>query len=410
MLRSMYAGVSGLRVHQKKLDVIGNNIANVNTVAYKSSSVTFQEVLSQTISSSQSPSEGGTGGINPYQVGLGATIGSISTNYTNGNTQSTDNPNDLSIDGEGFFVVSDGTSNLFTRAGNFSIDSAGSLVTVSGEKVQGWNKGTAVSIDTTQPLETIDLSSLNMPASETTALGFEGNIDSEGSDHIESNMTIYDSLGESHTITVSFDRTSPDNYDCTFSSVDTEIASMTGGEGEIVFTDEGIFESQSLDDIGITFNNGSSAVDITAANIVFNPEKFTQFGGVSSLFCSPDGYPAGNLIGMGIDSEGSIIGNFSNGRDNHVATIALATVTNPQGMEKMGGNLYATSWNSGDALLGAAGADGRGSISSNSLEMSNVDLSREFTEMIVAQRGFQANSKIITTSDEVLQELVNLKR
>jgi flagellar hook protein FlgE len=157
----------------------------------------------------------------------------------------------------------------------------------------------------------------------------------------------------------------------------------------------------------LTGVNGAN--DITA-DLNFNEDKFTLYSNTTVVNSNQDGYEAGTLIGLGVDQEGKVIGNFSNGRDNHVSTIAVASFINPQGLEKVGGNLFATSWNSGEAQIGVAGTGEKGSIASSSLEMANVDLSREFTEMIVAQRGFQANSKIITTSDEVLQELVNLKR
>jgi len=144
--------------------------------------------------------------------------------------------------------------------------------------------------------------------------------------------------------------------------------------------------------------------------MIFDENKFTLYSNTTVVNSTQDGYEAGSLISLGVDQEGKVIGNFSNGRDNHVSTIAVASFINPQGLEKVGGNLFSTSWNSGEPQIGMAGTGERGSIASSSLEMANVDLSREFTEMIVAQRGFQANSKIITTSDEVLQELVNLKR
>jgi len=434
MLRSMYSGVSGLKTHQTKLDVIGNNIANVNTVAYKSSSVTFQEVLSQTVASAQPPTNSGTGGTNPSQVGLGTAIGAISTNHANGNIQTTDSITDLALDGGGFFVVNDGLSNSFTRAGNFSIDSEGNLVTVNGEKVMGWNKGNTEGIDTSMPLESISLSSLTMKANTTSELNFEGNLDSkmENGDSFEYNMSLFDSMGESHSITLTFtrqgdptDATKSTIFDVSIGSTDESINTINGNDfetnplediGTITFDSEGRIdttatdEGVSINDITVVLNNGASNIEILEDDIDFNEDKFTLYSNTTVVNSTQDGYEAGTLIGLGVDQEGKIIGNFSNGRDNHVSTIAVASFINPQGLEKVGGNLFATSWNSGDPQVGVAGTGERGSIASSSLEMSNVDLSREFTEMITAQRGFQANSKIITTSDEVLQELVNLKR
>ncbi|MDW7667979.1 MAG: flagellar hook protein FlgE [Bacillota bacterium] len=415
MLRSMYSGVSGLKTHQTKLDVIGNNIANVNTVAYKSSSVTFQEVLSQTVASAQPPTNSGTGGTNPSQVGLGTAIGAISTNHANGNIQTTDSITDLALDGGGFFVVNDGLSNSYTRAGNFSIDSAGNLVTVNGEKVMGWNKGTNDEIDTSMPLESISLSSLTMKANSTSELNFEGNLDSkmENGDSFEYNMTLFDSLGEAHSITLKFERAgtagvAPKSLTFNYYAEDSEGNSI--GSGNIEFDNEGkLTNGATGGSITLPLTGVNGANDITS-ELNFDENKFTLYSNTTVVNSTQDGYEAGSLIGLGVDQEGKVIGNFSNGRDNHVSTIAVASFINPQGLEKVGGNLFATSWNSGEPQIGMAGTGERGSIASSSLEMANVDLSREFTEMIVAQRGFQANSKIITTSDEVLQELVNLKR
>jgi len=411
MLRSMYSGVSGLKTHQTKLDVIGNNIANVNTVAYKSSSVTFQEVLSQTVASAQPPTNSGTGGTNPSQVGLGTAIGAITTNHANGNIQTTDSITDLALDGGGFFVVNDGLSNAYTRAGNCSIDSAGNLVTVNGEKVMGWNKGNNDSIDTSMPLEAISLSSLTMEANSTSELNLEGNLDSEmeDGDSFEYNTTLFDSLGEAHSVTILFTKDSDLNFSYDVTTAEAGVT-ITDGSGTIEFTEEGKLDlgNSTIGPFEVTdYGNGASAATI---DLNFNEDKFTQYANTTVVNSTQDGYESGSLIGLGVDQEGKVIGNFSNGRDNHVSTIAVASFINPQGLEKVGGNLFATSWNSGEPQVGVAGTGERGSIASSSLEMANVDLSREFTEMIVAQRGFQANSKIITTSDEVLQELVNLKR
>jgi flagellar hook protein FlgE len=407
----MYSGVSGLKVHQTKLDVIGNNIANVNTVAYKSSNITFQEILSQTLATAQPPTTTGTGGTNPSQVGLGTTIGAITTNHNNGNIQTTDSNTDLAIDGDGFFVVSDGFTSSYTRAGNFTIDSAGNLVTVNGEKVMGWNVDANNEIDTSAPLEAIDLSSLNMPATATENLMIQGNLNSSTpvGNTFEYNMSVFDSLGTAHTITMTFERVGdPEDRRFSFAvegSDDMTIAA--GGSRYLTFDVNGKLDQVNGDELSISFNNGADEME---ASITFNPNRMTMYDNPTSITGNQDGYSAGSLINLGIDKEGNVIGNFSNGRDNHVASLAIATFINPQGLEKIGGNLFTTTWNSGEPEVGIAGTGMRGAVASNSLEMSNVDLSREFTEMIVAQRGFQANSKIITTSDEVLQELVNLKR
>jgi flagellar hook protein FlgE len=411
----MYSGVSGLKAHQTKLDVIANNISNVNTVAFKSSDVNFQAVLSQTLANAQPSISSGTGGTNPSQVGLGTSIGTITTNHSTGNIETTESITDLALDGSGYFVVSDGLNTSYTRAGNFTIDSAGSLVTADGETVMGWNKDGDDNIDTSTPVESLDLSNLSMDADPTTSIEFEGNLnsDSDSSEPFEYSISVYDSLGQDHTITITFTKVDGANeFDYEMTTDDTDVSSLSGETGTVAFTSDGVLDTTntSTSDFTISISSGASDIEITADNLIFSEDKFTQYGNDSSISGSQDGYAAGSLTGIGIDQSGNVVGSFSNGRDQTVATIAVASFINPQGLESAGGNLYTTSWNSGDPQIGIAGANSTGTISSYSLEMSNVDLASEFTEMIVAQRGFSANSKIITTSDELLQELVNLKR
>lgn len=420
MLSSMYAGVSGLRVHQTKLDVIGNNIANINTVAFKHSTISFKEVFSQTLSSAEPPSINGTGGKNPSQIGLGTTIGSVTTIHTRGNIQPTGNPNDLAIEGNGFFVVNNGVSTMYTRAGNFTVDTQGNLVTVNGERVMGWNQGNSSVIDISRPLEAINLSNLKMPAKATTEIHFEGNLDSRTENYvagppeenaIDYNITIYDSLGDAHTLTFKFMKTAANTYSYSVTSDDPTMTITAGGTGgSITFDNNGKISNRTIPNLTLSFNSGAANVNIASSNIRFDNEKFTQFSNATKITGRQDGYQAGTLDNLSIDREGRVIGRFTNGRQDHVATIALASFINPAGLEKVGNNLFAITWNSGDADIGVGGTGERGVITSNALEMSNVDLSKEFTEMIVAQRGFQANSRIISVSDEVLQELVNLKR
>jgi len=312
----MYSGVSGLRNHQVKLDVIGNNIANVNTVSYKSSSISFQEVLGQTMQRATQPTDDGLGGTNPTQIGLGVSVGSISVNHTEGSIQTTDNPNDLAIDGQGYFVVSDGMRTAYTRAGNFTTDSLGNLVTSSGEKVMGWNKGKSSEIDYAKPLEPINLANISMESKETSELNFEGNFNTE-EDSFDYNMTIYDSLGESHVITIQFDRdtTAPDERGYTYAidSTSDGIDSISS-TGSIEFNDDGTFNTTQLvtNDIDIEFKNGARDITIDSSDINFNEEKTTYYSNATSLSGNQDGYESGSLVGSGIDGNGNIVGNFSN--------------------------------------------------------------------------------------------------
>ncbi len=425
MLSSMYAGVSGLKVHQTKLDVIGNNIANVNTVAYKQSVISFKEVFSRTLAGAQAPAEGGLGGVSPSQVGLGTGIGGITTIHTRGSIQPTGNPYDLAIEGAGYFVVSDGIGYKYTRAGNFTVDTHGNLVASGGEKVLGWNKRPGEEVHAGRPLEPINLSNLFIPAKATDKIVFEGNLDSRIEPYepanpvtgepeknvVEYNMTIYDSLGDSHTLLFKFKKSAPGTFSYSVSSLEPGMNILQGAEGgSIIFDNEGRIHSKNIPGLSISFTTGAANINITPADLVFDQNKFTQFSNEVGLFGIQNGYEPGTLDSIGIDREGKVMGKFTNGRSDHIGTIALATFTNPSGLEKVGNSLFGVTWNSGDAVIGMAGGAGKGIIASNALEMSNVDLSKEFTEMIVAQRGFQANSKILTTADEILQELVNLKR
>jgi len=419
MLSSMFAGVSGLTAHQRKMDVIGNNIANVNTTAFKSSSVTFQEMFAQTIRDASQPTQSGLGGINPQQVGLGVDIGSISVLFEGGSIQTTSNPNNLAIDGDGFFVVSDGTQNRYTRAGDFDFDVAGNMVTSNGSRVMGWNLGTGTSISTTGPLQPITLAGITMPAHATQTITVTGNINSSteiydavnDENFVQTDLWIYDSLGEAHSITLKIMKTAANTYNYSVLENDSTMSITSGATGgQIVFGGGGKLSSSTTPALTIAFTNGASSITIPSENIVFDTAKFTQYANATDIDVVQDGYTSGEMNDFGIDKEGKIIGVFSNGKQQHVATVAMASFVNVSGLQKVGNNEYVSTWNSGDAQIGMAGTGGKGYISTYSLEMSNVDLANEFTDMIIAQRGFQANSRIITTADQMLEELVNLKR
>jgi flagellar hook protein FlgE len=415
----MFSGVSGLTAHQLKMDVIGNNIANINTTAFKSSAVSFQDLFSQTIKAPTHPTLEGRGGTNPQQVGLGVKIGNISVLYEGGSIQSTGNPNDLAIDGDGFFVVSDGSSQYYTRAGNFQIDSSGNLATSSGSLVLGWNLASGEILDATEPLEPINLANISMSARATSRLTIAGNIDStmelydsvNDENYALCDVTVYDSLGTAHVLTFKFMKTASNEFEYEVLEND-DTMSITAGATGGTFTFDGSGKLDTVAPVGleIAFSNGAQTISLAPADIVFDSEKFIQFANKHSVSIVQDGYTSGSLSDYGIDGNGTLMGVFSNGMQRAIAALAIAVFPNTSGLEKIGNNEYTTSWNSGEANIGLAGTGGRGTIATYSLEMSNVDLANEFTEMIIAQRGFQANSRIITTADEMLQELVNLKR
>ncbi len=416
MMRSLYSGISGLRVHQTQMDVIGNNIANVNTVAFKSSRVTFQEILNQTIKNASGPSQvGGRGGTNPQQIGLGVSVGTIDVLHTSTGVQRTDRATDLAIDGEGFFMVSDGENVYYTRAGNFDIDVNGDLVYPGGLKVLGWN--TLVTdpttgeqyVDTTGMPGPINLLNLSMPAKATDMIKFEGNLDASLAvdEEEQYSFTVFDSLGNEHKLNIIF--TKDDNNEWSWRIEPPSGVGVTGASGSLVFSPEGKLSNPSEGNVTIQVSSVTGADDITLS-IKFDPAKFTQYANSTTVNATVNGYISGILNSISIDSEGRVIGYYTNGQSREDAVLAIATFTNPGGLNKVGNNLYQHSTNSGYPLYGRAGVGGRGTIIAGALEMSNVDLAKEFTDMIVAQRGFQANSRIITVADEMLQELVNLKR
>lgn len=411
MLRSMYSAVSGLQANQARMDVIGNNIANVNTVGYKASRMTFKEIFSQTIKGASAP-QGDGGGTNPQQIGLGVSIASIDTLFTRGGAQRTDNPTDLSIDGNGFFIVSNGGANLYTRAGNFSFDSNGDLVTPDGYKVLGWmsTDGKTVNTDTgnIEPISLKNWSSINPVA--TTQLQIGGNLNAGTSvgNSVSYNVTVYDSQGGSHIATITFNRTASNTWDWSVSSSDPAITSIAGN-GTLTFGADGKISGTATGTLTFTMN--SATTNATVGPVALDLSQVTMYSTDTDLReLSKDGNEAGSLENINIDKYGVVSGIYSNGRSQIIGQIALADFQNPMGLEKAGNTMFINTVNSGDPMIGTPGTATRGGLNPGTLEMSNVDLANEFTDMITTERGFQANSKIITTSDEMLQDLVNLKR
>lgn len=415
MMRSMFAGVSGLKNHQTRMDVVGNNIANVNTVGFKGSRVTFSEMMNQTLQNAQSP-DGNRGGQNPQQIGLGVDLASIDTIQTQGSLESTGIGTDLAIDGDGFFRVNDGRQNLYTRAGNFTVDENGSLVSSSnGYKVQGWMAENG-EIDTNQTPGDLEIPiGDSITGQQTTSTRFIGNLDSrleEGTTRT-STVDIYDSLGARHTIELELEKqatnqTSP--WEVSLVSINGEDpgdfnASLDPSE-ELVFDSDGIYESG---EVGLVFDPGGGAADGQTVDLDFS--RMSQSAGETTIDGSAeDGYEFGFLDSFGIDNRGIITGNYTNGINQNIGQVGIANFSNASGLVKEGDTIFRESANSGEAQFGEATVGGRGEIAPGTLEMSNVDLAEQFTNMIITQRGFQANSRSITTSDEMLQELTNLKR
>ena len=543
MMRSLFSGVSGLRNHQTRMDVIGNNIANVNTVGFKGSRVQFQDVLSQTITGAAS-AQGNRGGTNPMQVGLGMGLASIDTIFTDGSFQPTGKGTDLSIQGQGFFVLANGAQQIYTRAGNFDFDTAGNyLVPGTGYKVMGWMADAAGNINTAGNVTSIQIPvGATMPARASTSVTFENNLSASdlANATTQTSRDVYDSLGNKHKVNTVYTKLT-DNTWLAVSTVPDAIGPVTGATKLLTFNPSSgalvsvqdataaagptttlTFQSLRLDPAAGAVNKGTFSVreasgayrsfDITytrtsattwdytitdptggtvtnpsgvvtyatppdtydfsqnsfsftdgagatqtvqfnapagtpvpgAATVagqfsqqavpltgigVANSLAFTPTGGGVAMSVNLDmstltqnsgestvqatgtnGYTAGTLSSTTIDPSGIIVGRFSNGQSKNLGQVALATFNNPAGLNKVGENLFAESNNSGVAQVGTSGTGGRGKFNPGTLEMANVDLANEFSNMIITQRGFQANSKIITVTDEMLQELANLKR
>jgi len=505
------------------MDVIGNNIANVNTVGYKYGRATFQDMLSQTLRGSMAPTEN-RGGVDPMQVGLGTMLRSIDIVFTPGNLESTGKLTDMAIQGNGFFVVRDSAGGLlFTRDGAFKIDAKGNLVHPStGYQIQGWKADSGGKIDRSLPIEAIAIPlGTSMSAQPTQNVSFVGNLQSGSAagDKYATSVPVYDSQGLQHTVTVEFTKTGSMNewewettsgtppsrvghgvvlfdvngavtrlyrptgnasFDGTLDSASPVGASysmdpmtvydsngqphslvvtftksgadqwgwatvLDGGTstpgGPIQFDASGnvisggtgaaVIDPDTTVTLGfgsMTHAAGSSVTGtqdgIPVGAISFNPgtgaaplsitpdfDAITQVGDESSVsWSTQNGYPAGSLETFNIDDRGIITGVYSNGQYKVLGQMVLASFANSEGLMRQSNNMYAETTNSGAPQLGEATKGGRGAVLGTTLEMSNVDLAREFTDMIVTQRGFQANSRVITAADEMLQELLALKR
>jgi flagellar hook protein FlgE len=438
MLRSLNSAVSGLRNQQTKMDIIGNNVSNVNTVAFKASRVTFKEGFAQIMESASRPVDG-VGGTNPMQVGLGSQIGTVDTMFTQGNLETTGRNTDLAIQGNSFFIVKKGAESFYTRSGNFQIDANGTLVASNGAAVQG-RMATAGKLD--DIASDIKISMLQTaPANATTEVGLSGNLDASAlvfdqgtattldaldpaqralpvnkNSFKDMSITVYDSLGTKHELKMVMWKTGANTWDWKFDDSGMDInggITENSGDHPITFgTDGAVDTTTTTAPPNITFTPNSGAADVTIA-IDFGTalNGLSQFGGSSTaVMRDQDGYTNGTLSNFTIDQTGTIVGGFTNGITQILGQIQLADFNNPEGLNRVGENMYSITANSGTAIPGYAGEGSVSSIASGALEMSNVDLAQEFTNMIIAQRGFQANGRVISTTDQLMEELVQLKR
>jgi flagellar hook protein FlgE len=416
MLRSMFSAISGLRAHQTKMDVTGNNIANVNTVGFKGSQTVFQDTLSQVIRAGGAPAAD-RGGTNPAQVGLGVKVAAITTNWTQGATQSTGRSTDFMIEGDGFFVTRSGTEELYTRAGSFDFDGSGKLVTPDGSVLRGWMAQPDGTVNPNGPVEDLSVpyGQLVNPV-QTTSGSVIGNIPSETlpGDSLQTGITMYDSQGVPQKVFYNFTKDNstppvPDTW--TLDIVHADGTVLLSGEAVEFDTSGKLTTPDPTDPTTFPTFTPPAAYASWSGPVTIDLSAMTQFGGSNTMTApKQDGFALGSLQSFQLGNDGTIMGVYSNGLRQPLGRLALASFNNPGGLEKAGNSSFRVGDNSGVAQVGVAGQGGRGVLNSGALEMSNVDLAEEFTGLIVAQRGFQANSRVITSSDEILQDLVNLKR
>lgn len=430
ILSSLYSAISGLGAHGKAMDVVGDNIANVNTIGFKSGRGRFEDVLGNTVANASLVGA----------AGQGSRMAGVSQTFTQGALLGTGVATDLALEGDGFFIVNgnfqgvDGS--FYTRAGQFHLDADGKLVNPQGLGVQGYaadargvlsnQLGDLVIPPTAQvpPQATAAVSvAANLDAASTPPAAFDP-LNAASTSNFSTSITVYDSLGAAHNVDIYFRNASPGTFEWHALVDGGELTGGTAGvpvegaSGTLTFTTNGALDTEttaasSFDFLGatpgqaMTFDFGDS----------ITTDGGTGLAGVTS-YASPntvttlqqDGFSSGSLAGIAVGEDGTVVGTFTNGERRTLGEIAVARFRNNEGLARSGGSLYVATDASGVPLVGQAGTGGRGSIASESLEQSNVDLAQEFVNLIAYQRGFQANSRTVSTADEMLQELVNLKR
>jgi flagellar hook protein FlgE len=407
---SFAIALTGLEANSVALNTIGNNLANLNTTAYKDQTTSFSSLFYQNI--------GTTGSGDALQVGLGTQVAGTSTDFTGGSLSTSTNSTDMALNGSGYFVVDKAGIQQLTRAGNFQLDQSGNLITSSGAGVMGYAAANGV-VNTNTPLTTLQIPVGATQAAQATGnFSITANLDAATAvgGTFSSTITMYDSLGTSHAATVNFTKTADNTwgYAISLPSADTAPGSIPlNTTGTLTFNSSGALVTPAADVKGISFLGlTDGANDMTFSWDLYNASGAPQIGqtvGTSTATASTqDGFASGSYSGFSVDSAGVISASFSNGQTQKVAELAVASVTNSEGLTLEGGNCYQTTAASGSASVGAPGAGGRGSIEDDTLELSNVDISSEFANLIVAQRAFEANSKTVTTFDTVTQETINM--
>jgi flagellar hook protein FlgE len=407
---AIYTGVTGLQVHQRRIDVVATNIANVNTTGYRGARVLFQDLYSQTLEGARGPSDS-FGGSNAQQVGLGVRLASIDVNHSQGSLVTTGIASDMAIQGEGLFVLSDGTSQYYTRDGSFQLNSEGVLIDPgTGMRVQGYTadadgiiSSSAFLGDLVVPVGGVSI------VQPTTRVTLIGNLDATApvGTVLQRSIHVYDSLGIERLVDVDYEKTTNANewtWTATFDG-------GTVGTGTILFDESGAVSSVSSSTVSIDFDPGLPEVPISPFVFDFDFSSVSQLDDDSDVtVSSQNGYPRGVLSSFNIGRGGVVNGVFTNGLTRVIGQVALGNFANVGGLVRVGDNMFRDTLASGTPQIGKPNTGGRGDVSGGALEGSNVDLGTEFSNLIVTQRGFQANARTITTADTLLQETVNLVR
>ena len=418
---SFSASLSGLAANQQKLSVIGNNLANINTVGFKASTVEFSDLVNQSVGGPSS---------NPMQIGLGVTVGSISPNFLQGGIESNGIATNAAIQGNGFFVIGDAAARTYTRAGDFHFDASGMLISNDGRPVQGYtavDPATGLISNTGQPGNIVIPPGVLRPPVATTSFGTATNLDANAptASTFTASVQIYDALGVAHVATITYTKSGPGAWGYAITVPGAEVTGGTPGTPFSIGTGTVGFNGAGV----LTTVNGGAAADVTitspawasgatATNFTWdlvntnNVASLTGYAAPSATASvTPNGSPTGAVSAViSIDGQGRMLASFGMGRTITVAQLAMANFNNPEGLVKTGKNQFSESQASGVASIGTAGTGGRGTLIGSALEQSNVDIAQEFTQMILAQRGYQANSKSITVADELLVETLNMKR
>jgi flagellar hook protein FlgE len=415
MFTSFSTALSALGAHTTAVDVVGNNLANLNTPGYKASVVAFSDLVTQSLGA----------GLGETQVGFGVARPTTIRQFSQGAIQASSAPLDVAIQGDGFLVVKDPQGGqLYTRGGNLQVNKEGQLVTATGFRVQGWTESNGV-LDTTLPITEIVLpvGSLRAPLA-TKAFSFDLNLDAAETagpppGTFSTSMEVYDSLGRSHVVSVTFTKNATANqwdYAMTFPDADLQTPPFTPVTGSITFDAQGRLATPAATDpqpqMTVTgLADGAEDLAITWSLYNEASPRLTQFAQPSAVAANTqDGSPAAQLIRVGIGDGGKILAQYSNGQQVSVGQLAMTSIRNPESMIAVGNNNFQLSARTALPAVGLPGTGGRGQIMGGAVEFSTVDIAREFTNLIVLQRGYQANARVVTAVDEISQETINLKR